>query len=127
MRDGEKTKTGRELGFSLHAIGQNLMLSWGSVAGKQMANAADRAVCEETGRRLKSCKLSTVIGGGQGLPGGQSRGGLKECGGEPQGCLQLVTTKKVKACSSQLWRRQRAEVWIPWEVPASFKAQGRDG
>lgn len=63
-----------------------------------------------------------VGGGDQGLPGG-----LKECGEEPQACLQLVTTKKVKVCSSQFRRQQRAEVWIPWEVPESFKAQGRDG
>lgn len=45
-RDGEKTKTDTELGFSLHAIGQNLMLGWGPMAGKQMATASDQAVSE---------------------------------------------------------------------------------
>lgn len=78
-------------------------------------------------RKVESCILSTVGGGGQGLPGGQGQGWAEGEWRCPQGCLQLVTAKKVKVCSSQLRRRQRAEVGIPWEVPESFKAQGRDG
>lgn len=42
------------------------MLRWGPMAATQMASAADRTVCEETGRRLKSCTLSMVKGGAQG-------------------------------------------------------------
>lgn len=53
--------------------------------------------------------------------------GLKECR-RPQGCLQLATAKKmVKVCRSQLGRRLRAEVWIPWEVLGASKQKAGMG
>lgn len=35
--------------------------------------------------------------------------------------------EKVKVCSSQLGRRQRAEVWVPWEVPRASKHKAEMG
>lgn len=93
-----------------------------------MSEATEQAASGQTVRKkVRSCKISKVGGGDQGFPGGQGQGCL-EVVRRPQQCLQLVTDeKKATVCRAQLRRRQRAEVWIPWEVLRASKKKAGMG